>query len=288
MSDGVVVEHGTSAGGTDAPAGLPPVDRRTAFASGVPKMPRRVVYLAVAAVLVLGLGGTLADRFVTSGAAAPHKTTGRHTALLPSAHPLAPSGPSLTAPMHQFLGLTSLKGKAAPAFELVNAQTRAPVSLASLRGHVVVLTFLNAPCNDICPVLASELRQAAALVGTTKTPVTFVTVNSDPLDVTLSGATILSQATLAAVPNWRFLTGTVRRLTAVWRSYHIGITADRKTGVASHNELLYFIGPNGRMSWSAMPFANESTSGAYSLPPASITRFAQGIAQYADKLAGAA
>lgn len=288
MSGSVVVEHETSAGGTDAPAGPPVVDRHAAFASGVPKMPRRIIYAAIAAVLVLGLGGTLADRFLTTGAATPHKAKGHHATVLPSSQPQAPPGPSLSAPMNQFLGLTSLKGKAAPAFELVDARTRSPLPLTHLRRHVVVLTFLNAACNDICPVLASELRQAAADLGPTRTPVTFVTVNSDPLDVKISGATILTQSTLAAVPRWRFLTATVRRLTKVWRSYRIGVTADRSTGVASHNELLYFIGPNGKMSWSAMPFANESTTGTYSLPAADIARFAQGIARYAGKLAGAA
>jgi cytochrome oxidase Cu insertion factor (SCO1/SenC/PrrC family) len=272
------------------PTGMAPVDRQAAFAAGAPKFPRRVLYWAIAAALVLVVGGTIADRVITSAVtkSVPPTGTGSPTGTGPALPSHAPSGATqLHAPLSAFMGLSTLKGHRAPPFSLTDAATGSTVSLASLRGHIVVLTFANAACNDICPVLASELSQAAALVGTTPVPVTFVTVNSDPLD--LGHGTeppILTQTSLASLPNWRFLTGSLRVLNSAWVAYGISITADKSTGVASHNNLMYFIKPNGSLAWSAIPFADESRTGTFSLAAADVSRFAQGIVRYADKLAG--
>ena len=169
----------------------------------------------------------------------------------------------------------------------MDAATGSDVTLAGLRGHVVVLTFANAACNDICPVLASELVQADTQLSSSATPVTMVTINSDPLDTDASSALpIASRTGLGTLANWRFLTGSIHRLNEVWVHYGITITADRATGVASHNNLLYFIAPDGALSWRATPFANESTSGKYTLSSAEVDRFAQGVASYARRLAG--
>jgi cytochrome oxidase Cu insertion factor (SCO1/SenC/PrrC family) len=282
---------GPALGDAADPTPPPLVDRQAAFAHGAPKLPRRAVFWAVAAILVLGVGGTIVDRVITSAVtnAVPATETGSATGTVPAVpggHAPPARAAQLDAPMSAFLGLTSLKGREAPRFSLTDVATGAPVSLASLRGHVVVLTFANAACNDICPVLGAELAEASALLGATADPVTFVTINSDPLDVGRGGdPAILTRTGLAQLPHWRFLTGSLSRLNAVWISYGITITADKSTGVASHNDLMYFIAPNGSLAWSAVPFGDESPAGVFSLPAAEIARFAQGIARYADKLA---
>ncbi|MGH9110127.1 MAG: SCO family protein [Acidimicrobiales bacterium] len=263
-----------------------PIDRAQAFAGRAPAMSRRVLYLGIAAIVVAGVGGSLVDRMVDS----PGPSPPRRAAATPpaAARPAPPPGTQLHAPLRQFLGLTPLKGRKAPPLSLTDAATGAPVSLASLRGHVVVLTFASAACNDICPVLASEIAQAAALVGTSPLPVTFLTVNSDPLETkATSGAGIMAATTLPALDNWRFLTGPVHRLDKIWTSYGIGITVNTTTRAVSHNNLLYFIGPNGTMAWSATPVADESPTGAFTLPAPESARFAHGVAHYALTLARA-
>lgn len=261
------------------------VDRRAAFAAGAPKMSRRAIYAAVALVLVIGLGGTLADRIFT-GVAPATTTTTPTTSVVPSVRPPASAGAKrLSAPMATFLGLVKLKRRPAPGISLTDAGTGHPVSLAGLQGHVVVLTFANAACNDICPVLASELHQVGSELGTPPVPVTFVTVNTDPLDPQTTGATILSQPTLSSLPNWQFLTGSVGQLNPVWKHYGISIAADRSTHVASHNEFLYVIAPDGTLAWRITPFANESTKGTFTLPAAEAARFARGVARVADYVA---
>jgi cytochrome oxidase Cu insertion factor (SCO1/SenC/PrrC family) len=272
-------------------APLSPADRNAAFAAGTPRMSRRVMGLGIAALLVLGMGGALADHFVTtsppSTAASTRSPTGHSGPVVPTHAGTATARSELHAPLAAFMGLSSLNNAAAAPFTLTDAATGARISLASLTGHVVVLTFADAACNDICPVLSKELAQAAAMLGTTPTPVTFVTVNTDPLALSPGDAAMLTQGTLGTVPDYRFLTGSVKQLNPVWASYGISITVDRATRVVTHNELMYFIAPSGKIAWAATPFANESTSGTYSLPAAEITRFATGIAQYARKLAKA-
>ena len=273
-----------------APARLTAEDRRAAFAAGTPRMSPRVIAWGIAALLVLGVGGALADHLVTSSPApaVPHLSpTGHAGPVVPSHAGAATAGAQVHAPLTAFMGLSTLKGAAAAGFTLTNAATRTPVSLAHLAGHVVVLSFANAPCNDICPVLARELAQADAMLGATRVPVTFVTVNTDPLALAPGDAAILARTALGGLRNYRFLTGSIKELDPVWTTYGISITADRATRAVSHNELMYFISPAGKIAWAATPFANESAAGTYSLPAAEVTRFATGIAHYARKLADA-
>lgn len=268
---------------------LTEADRNAAFAAGTPRMSRRVIAIGIGVLLVLGVGGAIADHFVTSTTPAPaasnRSPTGQRGPAVPDHAGTSAAGAQLHAPLASYLGISSLKDAAAPGFTLTNAATGARVSLAGLAGHVVVLAFANAPCNDICPVLAAELAQADARLGTTAVPVTFVTVNTDPLAVAPADASILQQPALSGLHNFRFLTGSVKTLDPVWVSYGVSITADRATRAVTHNDLLYFVTPQGKIAWSATPFANESRSGSFSLPAAEITRFATGIAHYARKLA---
>ena len=52
----------------------------------------------------------------------------------------------------------------------------------------------------------------------------------------------------------------------------------------AHNDILYFVDPQGRLRSEAVPFANENQRRGYLLPAADVTRFAQGIARTADSL----
>ena len=52
----------------------------------------------------------------------------------------------------------------APNFTLTSQDGR-QVSLASLRGKVVLLTFLDPVCTTDCPLIAQEMRSADTLLG---------------------------------------------------------------------------------------------------------------------------
>ncbi|HLK01500.1 MAG TPA: redoxin domain-containing protein [Streptosporangiaceae bacterium] len=52
----------------------------------------------------------------------------------------------------------------APDFTLTDQGGRT-VSLASLRGKVVLLTFLDTVCTTDCPIIGAEFKQAGQLLG---------------------------------------------------------------------------------------------------------------------------
>ena len=52
----------------------------------------------------------------------------------------------------------------APGFQLTD-QNGQPVSLASLRGKVVLMTFLDPVCTTDCPLIAQEFKQAGSCSG---------------------------------------------------------------------------------------------------------------------------
>lgn len=59
---------------------------------------------------------------------------------------------------------TDLGAVPAPDFQLTDERGE-PVSLASLRGKAVVLTFLYTSCPDTCPLVATKLGQVQRQLG---------------------------------------------------------------------------------------------------------------------------
>ena len=102
----------------------------------------------------------------------------------------------------------------APAFSLTDQHGRA-VTLASLRGKVVLLTFLDDTCSVDCPLIAQEFRQAGQLLGADTRQVELVAINYNPLNTQVSYIQAFDrQEGLAGVPNWLYLTGTRAQLAA--------------------------------------------------------------------------
>lgn len=263
------------------------VDRTAALQAGRTPVPRRVVAWIAVGFVVIGLGGVVIEHYF-GNVGVP--TTATTTTISPTAAtaapptPSAPAVPEFGAPLASFIGLKPLGTSDAPDVQLTG-QSGAPWSLHGQAGKVVVLTFYSTGCTDICPVLGQELRQAAALLGTKATGVEFVIVNTDPHLTALSTAPpAITVPGLDAVPGARFLTGPLPRLNAIWIDYGVAVTIGGSPPRQAHNDILYFVDPEGRLRSSALPFANEDGRGAYTLPASEITRFAQGIAQTAASL----
>jgi cytochrome oxidase Cu insertion factor (SCO1/SenC/PrrC family) len=109
----------------------------------------------------------------------------------------------------------------APAFSLTDQNGQA-VTLASLHGKVVLLTFLDDTCSVDCPLIAQEFRQAGQLLGAEEARVELVAINYNPLNLQVSYIQAFDrQEGMAGVPNWRYLTGPLAQLQQVWREYYI-------------------------------------------------------------------
>jgi cytochrome oxidase Cu insertion factor (SCO1/SenC/PrrC family) len=272
---------------------VPPVDRAAALAVGTPGIPRRFVYWVLVAAAVLGLGGFLGEHLFSSaglnpvgGSASGTKARATTTTVRsPAPAPLPTSQVQpVSASLQALMGLTKLTSAAAPHFSLID-QSGQVTSMPTQPPEAVVLTFFDGPCNDICPVLAAEIRQADSDLGAEDQNVEFLTVNTDPLALAQSAQSAAMTGTgLGSLPNWRMLTGPLATLDSVWKSYGVSISVDQKTGLEAHSEVLYFIDASGDLRFKATPFANESTTGTYSLPAATIARWAMGIADYARQI----
>lgn len=114
-------------------------------------------------------------------------------------------------------------------------------------------------------------------------------VNSDPRLTSLTTVPpALAQTGLLDRTNVIFLSGPLSDLNRTWSNYGVTVTVDRATKVVTHTDVMFFIGPTGRMKLRATPFANEDQLGVYSLAPDGIRTFARGIADSAASLVGKA
>ena len=95
----------------------------------------------------------------------------------------------------------------APHFTLTDQHGRI-VSLASLRGHTVALTFLDPVCTSDCPLIAQEFRQTDLQLGAASRNVDFVAIVANPIYRSISFTRAFdSQESMNRLPNWYFLTG---------------------------------------------------------------------------------
>jgi cytochrome oxidase Cu insertion factor (SCO1/SenC/PrrC family) len=134
----------------------------------------------------------------------------------------------------------------APPFTLTDQHGR-PVSLASLRGQVVLLTFLDPVCTSDCPLIAQEFRQADQMLGAKSRGVELVAIVANPLYRSVAYTRAFdTQERLASVPNWLFLTGTLPQLQQTWKNYAIAAEIAPAGGMILHNDVAYVIDANGR------------------------------------------
>jgi cytochrome oxidase Cu insertion factor (SCO1/SenC/PrrC family) len=156
----------------------------------------------------------------------------------------------------------------APGFTLTD-QNSQPVSLASLRGKVVLMTFLDPVCTTDCPIIAQEFKQAGQMLGAQDSGVELVAVVANPdYRSTAFTQAFDRQEGLATVPNWRYLTGSLSQLSAVWRQYGVTVENLPAGAMSAHNDLAVVIDPAGhiRQEVSADPGpATTSTQSSFSV-----------------------
>jgi cytochrome oxidase Cu insertion factor (SCO1/SenC/PrrC family) len=135
----------------------------------------------------------------------------------------------------------------APAFSLTDQHGRT-VTLASLRGKVVLLTFLDPVCTSDCPVEAQEFRQAGQLLGAGDRHVELVAIVANPVDYQLGYTQAFDrQEDLGDVPNWLYLTGSPAQLAPVWRDYGIAAEIAPAGSMIAHSENAYVIDQQGHL-----------------------------------------
>lgn len=148
-------------------------------------------------------------------------------------------------------------GYPAPEFALADQSGQA-VTLAGMRGQVVLLAFVDPACGTRCQPIGREFALAASMLGAGAARVAFVGID---LSVTRRSAGDLlaydRRNGLRAVPSWRFLTGSVTQLRQVWQAYGVG-RPGRGPGLGGGrlglggggpalSDVVFVIGPDGRV-----------------------------------------
>lgn len=182
------------------------------------------------------------------------------------------------------MGLSPVPAKDAPDFTLAD-QYGHPLSLAGLKGHTVVLTFMDPHCVDICPIVSQEFLNAYRDLGTAASNAVFVAVNVNSDHATVADVAAFSAAhRLSTIPTWHFVTGSPSALQRVWDSYNITVGEKIAGADIVHTDIVYFIDPAGRERYVADPQVDYTSDGTAYLPTDELQSWGRGIALVAGSL----
>ena len=135
----------------------------------------------------------------------------------------------------------------APGFSLTDQNGR-PVTLSSLRGKVMLLTFLDPVCVTDCPLIAQEFRQAGQLLGADRQQVELVAIDVNPLYNELAYTREFDHAEgLTGVPDWRYLTSSPARLRQVYKAYGQPAQTLPAGAMAGHADIAFVIDTHGEI-----------------------------------------
>jgi cytochrome oxidase Cu insertion factor (SCO1/SenC/PrrC family) len=209
-----------------------------------------------------GLGNAVASARARSVAA-----VGALAVILLGAAPMAAAAANRTADPILALaiaGNSSNLDVPAPGFSLTDQDGRT-VSLASLRGKVVLMTFLDPVCTTDCPIIAQEFKQAGQMLGAQASHVELVAVVANPTYRSTAFTRAFDrQEGLTTVPNWRYLTGSLGQLGEVWRHYGVTVANLPAGAMSAHNDLAVIIDPAGRIRQEMDADPGPGTSGTKS------------------------
>jgi protein SCO1 len=145
--------------------------------------------------------------------------------------------------------------KQAPGLALRD-QSGATISLKSLRGRVILLTFLDSKCVRECPIEGHVLSDVFRRMK--RTGAVALVVSVDPwADTPGSARTFAARAGWSG--SWRWLLGDRAALAPVWRAYKIAVK--RTPGDVLHSAALYVIDPSGDLRAGYLfPFSADSVT----------------------------
>lgn len=137
----------------------------------------------------------------------------------------------------------------APPFSLTN-QFGHSVSLATLRGKTIAVTFLDPVCVSDCPLIAQEFRQADGLLGAAARRVVMVAIVINPLYRANSYLMAFDkQEGLNQLQNWQYLTGSASSLRNVWNSFGVQVQYSTGGAMIAHSDTAFVIDAKGRIRY---------------------------------------
>ena len=134
----------------------------------------------------------------------------------------------------------------APRVDLTEAGGQ-PFSLDSLRGKVVVVSFIYTTCNGSCPLTTAKLdqsRRALRVEGLWGRSVEFVSITLDPTRDSPEALSAYAKGYRAEPKFWHFLTGEPDRVAKVIASWDMWAKVG-PSGVIDHPSRIFLLDPKG-------------------------------------------
>ncbi len=135
----------------------------------------------------------------------------------------------------------------APRTVLIDSAGK-PFDLASLKGKVVLLSFVYTTCNGVCPATTSSLARIQKRLEQAKlwgTSVEFVSITLDPKNDTPEILNRYAQLFGADLIRWHFLTGSTSQVDSVIDAWGMWAKIG-PSGVLDHPSRIFLLDPRGR------------------------------------------
>src|SRR3989440_12731276 len=148
-----------------------------------------------------------------------------------------------TNPVNYPIGGFPMTGSLAPDFKLTD-QFGHSVTLSSLRGHEVVLAFIDSRCKTLCPLTANIMYDAKVQLGASAaSQIELVAVNANPAATSVVAVQAWSIAH-GLLHQWEFLTSTARQLWSVYHLYNVYVQVN-SGGLVAHDPITFIIDAQG-------------------------------------------
>ncbi len=136
-----------------------------------------------------------------------------------------------------------------PSVELTD-QEGAHVSLAELRGQVVVLTGVYASCGYACPMILGQAKRAVgALTPQERRDVTVVAVTLDPEHDGRDALAQMARGQTVQAPLFHLSWGEPREVGRILDDLSIARTRDPSTGIIDHASIFVLVDRGGRIAY---------------------------------------
>lgn len=144
-----------------------------------------------------------------------------------------------------------------PSIELAD-QDGVPVSLAAMRGRVVLLTGVYASCGYACPMILGEAKRAVgALSAAERKDVTVVAVTLDPEHDDQASLARMARAQGVEAPLFHLAWGSPPQVERTLDDIAIARTRDAKTGVIDHANVFVLVDRGGRIAYRLAAGASQ-------------------------------
>lgn len=120
------------------------------------------------------------------------------------------------------------------------------VSLATMRGKAVFVTFVYTHCPDVCPLIVADLASAQRQLGMQARDVRIVAVT---VDARRDTPTAIKRflAARGALGRMDYLLGTRAQLLRTWKAWDVGVNENGKQLTVGHTAVVYGISASGRL-----------------------------------------